>query len=434
MANEFLDDTKKRLSYLFSDSKKSPNCESFKGHKEHISKFLNCIIKKPLLSDRILKNYSFVTKGNFGNIFKSDIDHEFLEHEFLEEKENYSVVLKENKNYVEDVNEIFINQVRINDEVIYNNNPNFPILISYILCNPNIGNKPICKDSVIEIEKYNLDEINIMIKNGIIKLYGIYEYINGKNLLNYISNLTFVRLSDLEKWQFLKAVLMQVFSSLHCLTKSGKYTHNDLHLGNIMITEENLNNTYELKDSVKLTINDPFKCFIIDQGLANVQFEGQNFIYQNNSDGLPFLESFDIFKLIIKLYISLATDNISINKLFCKKLRSLLKILFNNPNSDIDYIISYIESNVNSKNGDVLLYHKYLVGKKIDKKDIDIIYDTIINLSYNDIVDILLKEEELFDISREKDIPFKDPSKSSIPSIPSKTKKPVAIIIKGKKI
>jgi hypothetical protein len=426
MQNNFLShDTKKRVSYLFNDSKDSVNCDSFKDHKDHISKFLNCVLKKPLLSDRILKNYSIVGRGCFGKVFKSDM---ILNED---EKESYTVVLKENINYIEDINEIFINQVRINQEILYNNNPNFPIMISYILCNPIPEKPPLCQESIIDVEEYSLDEINKMLKKNVIKLYGIYEYINGKTLANYISTLKFFVLNDLEKWIFIKNILIQVFSALHCLNKLGKYTHCDLHMGNIMITEENLNHTYELNDSFNLNINNPFKCCIIDQGLANAEYDGNYFIYQNNSLNRPFLDSFDIFKLLLKLYIALAIDNMAINKLYCKKLRSLLKILFNNSEKDTDFIINYIESNTNSVNGDVTLYYNYLLKQKNEenKEDIDIIHETILNISYNDFVRTLLAEEEILDISKEMDLTFKSPYKQD----PSKPKKIIPIIIKGRK-
>lgn len=425
MESMFLkNDTEKRLSYLFSDNsdKPSQDCESFKGHEEHISKFISCILDKPLLSDRIFNGYSIVGKGQFGKILKSDITIDDL-------KENYTVVLKENINYIEDVNEIFINQVRINPEIIYNNNPNFPLLISYILCHPMPLNQDrLCQESIIDIKKYDMNDINQLLKRNIIKLYGIYEYIDGKTLLNYISTLKFYRMSDLQKWNFLKSVLIQVFSSLQSLANSGNYTHYDLHMGNIMITEKNINHTYTLQDST-VTVNDSFKCFIIDQGLSNVEYDGNIFVYENNSLNIPFLHSFDIFKLVSKLYIALATDNISINTLYSKKLRSLLKILFNNPeNPDIDFVIPYIVSN---PNGDVTLYYNSLVMKKVPEKDM--IYESIVHMSYNDLVQTLLIEEEILDISKEKDITFINPSQSQLYSQPKKERKPIPIIIKGRK-
>jgi len=433
MENIFLkDDTKKRLLYLFSD-KKSDDCESFKGHIEHISKFISCILDRPLLSDRILNNYSLAGKGQFGNVLKTDITIEEL-------KENYTVVLKDNINYIEDVNEIFINQVRINQEIINNNNPNFPLLISYILCHPmpsissmtsmtsRIPNK-LCQDSIIDIEKYDIEDIDKLLKKNAIKLYGIYEYINGKTLLNYISTLKFSRLSDTEKWNFLKAILIQVFSSLQSLTKSGNYTHYDLHMGNIMISEEHLTNTYILSEELKLTVNDSFRSFIIDQGLSNVEYEGDIFVYENNSLNKPFLHSFDIFKLLSKLYIALATDNHNINSFYCKKLRSMLKMLFNNYENPDDFVMSYIGSN---PNGDITLYYNSLVARKIPEKDLDIIYETIVNMSYNDFVQTLLIEDELLDISKEKDINFSQPSLLEQKTERQK-RKPIPIIIKGRK-
>lgn len=428
--------TKKRLSYLFGGDKEKNDlvkeCESFKDHIEHISKFLNCIVEKPLLSDRILDNYSIVGKGQFGKVLKSDIVIEEL-------KENYTVVLKDNINYIEDINEIFINQVRINPEIIYNNNPNFPLMISYILCHPNPTPNKMCQESILDIEKYDLDDINMLLKKNIIKLYGIYEYINGKTLLSYISTLKFLRLSEKEKWDFIKNVLIQVFSALQSLTntkdsngRSQNYTHYDLHMGNIMIEDEPLNYTYKLTDQDTLSLNTNFKCFIIDQGLSNVEYDGNIFIYDNNSLNKPFLHSFDIFKLISKLYTALANDNTSINTLYCKKLRSLLKLLFNNENNNENnnFIIPYINSN---SNGDITLYWNWLLTSHTSE-DIKIIYETIINMSYNDLVQTLLLEDELLDISKEEDIIFIPPRISSPISqlIPTK-RKPIPIIIKNRK-
>ena len=418
-------ETKKRLSYLFGD-KKSNDCDSFKGHEEHISKFINCIIDRPILSERIFRNYSKTGSGNFGTIFKSDITIDEL-------KENYKVVLKDNKNYIEDINEIFINQVRINQEIIDNNNPNFPLLISYILCHPMpIFKDKLCQDSIIDIEKYDMDDINELLRRNIIKLYGIYEYIDGKTLLNYISTLKFMRMTDIEKWNFLKNVLIQVFSSLQSLTNSGNYTHYDLHLGNVMISEKSLNYTYNLLDDSKLTVDNNFTCFIIDQGLSNVEYNNNTFVYENNSLNKPFLHSFDIFKLISKLYIALANDNTSINTLYCKKLRSLLKILFNSPENPDDFIIPYITSKLN---GDIILYYNSLIMKAIPRKDIDIIYETILYMSYNDIVQTLLAEEDILDISKEKNISFQSfqSSQSSQSSEIKRERKPIPIIIKGRK-
>ena len=418
-------DVKKRLSYLFGD-KKSIDCDTFKGHEEHISKFINCILKKPLLSERIFNNYSEEGKGNFGTVIKSDITIEEL-------KENYTVVLKDNVNHIEDINEIFINQVRINPEIIFNNNPNFPILISYILCHPipSFNFDKLCQDSIVDIEKYTIDELTQLLKRNVIKLYGIYEYINGKTLLRYISTIKFMRMTDIEKWNFLKSVLIQVFSSLQSLTNSGNYTHYDLHLGNIMISEKPLNYAYTLTHDSIVKVKDSFRCFIIDQGLSNIEYEGDIFMYENNSLNRPFLHSFDIFKLITKLYIALATDNISINSLYCKKLRSLLKILFNDPtNPDIDFVMSYITSNPNSKNGDVTLYYNSLIMKnEKDKAICEPIYQAILEMTYNDLVQTLLIEKDILDISKEENISFQA---FQVPS-EKRERKPIPIIIKGRK-
>ena len=142
----------------------------------------------------------------------------------------------------------------------------------------------LCQDSIIDIEKYDMDDINELLRRNIIKLYGIYEYIDGKTLLNYISTLKFMRMTDIEKWNFLKNVLIQVFSSLQSLTNSGNYTHYDLHLGNVMISEKSLNYTYNLLDDSKLTVDNNFTCFIIDQGLSNVEYNNNTFVYISNSN------------------------------------------------------------------------------------------------------------------------------------------------------
>jgi hypothetical protein len=127
--------------------------------------------------------------------------------------------------------------------------------------------------------------------------------------------------------------------------------------------------------------------------------------------------------------MAFCTDNVSINSLYSKKLRCLLKFLFNNPeNPDLDFVIPYILSN---PNGDITLYYNSLVMKKVPEKDM--IYKLIVNMSYDYVVKTLLAEEEILDVSKEKDIDFISISQYQSYSQPKKERKPIPIIIKGRK-
>jgi hypothetical protein len=349
--------TLERLMYLFTDDKNSHDEEM-----KELYKNLSSLLKTAQLNDRIFNDMSIIGSGTFGTVKKTNI--------------SFDLVIKENKNYKDDLNEIFINQVRINPDVIYKKNPNFPLMYSYIICKPSKKEK-ICSNDVIDISLYDMDTIKKLLRKQDLKLYGIYEFVNGKTIANYILSLKFLRLSEEEKWNFIKQILIQIFSGLDQLSQSGKYTHFDLHLSNVIIKDEPLLYTYKLTDGTSVNIKDPFRCFIIDQGLSNVEYENKIFVYDYSYK--PFLPTFDIYKLVTKLYLVLENfDKNSSENYHVKKMRSLLVTIFG------EKVIEYLSKN---PLGDVITFMYYSKNDEITT--------LIDNMSYNDFVRLILEEKEI---------------------------------------
>lgn len=362
--------TRERLSYLFNEGDEKEGFQSSPEFRDHIINFL----KTPLVTDKFLSDYQNIASGKYAKISLASI---------------LKVIIKENKSFIEDVNEIFINQVRINPEIVQNKNPNFPLMFSYIVCNPNKKQdsvarsfsstiKRLCSDQTIDIKSYSIAEINDLLQENHLKLYGIYEYIEGMTLGQYITSLKFIQLSDLKKWEFVKSVLMQVFCSLDSLSQSGGYTHFDLHTKNIIIKQEKLDHTYKLTNQVEIDISDPHRCFIIDQGLSNAEYDGKIFIYENTFQ--PFIPAADIYRLLSLLYVSLYNfDKDSPNSYHVNKLKTILITIFGESEDD-DSVIKYINKNPIN---DVILYMYYSKS--------DMVQSTIENLSYNDFILLLLE-------------------------------------------
>jgi hypothetical protein len=404
-------DTIQRLSYLFQDNEdpKKPKDKSLcLNYKDHINNFINCIIDTPVFNDRFLHNQKKLASGQYGTIKTFDINIDDMKDikdiNEIEEKEKIplTVIVKENKSHIEDINEIFINQTRINPEILIKNNPNFPLLFSYILCKPpksGFSMKPygripyrsmispkekeytyqksmskispekikLCSDDIINIKDYSIEQLNQELRLKNLKLYGIYEFIEGRTLSQYIMSIKFIQLSEENKWDFINKVLIQVFSSLSSLNNSGEYTHFDLHPSNIMISNKPINYTYQLSSTDFFKVEDDFKAIIIDQGLSNVEYDSKIFVYEESFK--PFIPAADIYKLITKLYLALSNfDQSSKNTYHVKKLQSLLTTIFGEP------IINYIIKNPNS---DITLYYMF-------------IRDDSNNISYKNLVDILI--------------------------------------------
>lgn len=363
--------TEQRLIYLFNDDEKKEGFQSSKEFKEHMLKFINP------LNDKYISDYQKLASGQYGTVKLASL---------------LKIVIKENKSFIEDINEIFINQVRINSEIIQKNNPNLPIMISYIICNPNLSNTystssqpyhisktlKLCSDQVINIKDYSISQINDLLKNNYLKLYGLYEYIEGKTLGQYITSLKFIQLDEKDKWLFIKSVLIQIFSSLDSISQSGGYTHFDLHTNNIIIKDEQLTHTYTLSDGSEITVDDPYRCFIIDQGLSNIEYDNKIFVYEESFQ--PFIHTADMFKILSKLYLALSTfDKNSVNTYYVTKLKELLIAIFGESPND-DTIIKYITKNPQK---DVILYMYHIRNE---------IIETIISkMSYKDFV-LLIKD------------------------------------------
>jgi hypothetical protein len=368
---EILDrsNTKKRLSYMFSlDDRKGDEKDDFcKDYKDNLLDSLINLVKKPHLTDRILNNFTILGSGMFGTVKKANL--------------NLELVVKDNKNFIDDVNEIFINQFRINHDVIKKNNPNFPIIYSYILCKPSLDkvNKDrICTNDIINPETLgDINRINQLLSKKEIKLYGIYEYIEGKTLGSFISSLSFIKLTEQEKWLVIKNILIQVFSGLDKLSQSGGYTHFDLHPGNIMINmNKSLNYTYTLTGGETVKVNDNFRAFIIDQGVSSVEYDGKIFVYDMTY--IPFIPAYDIYKLISSLYRPLANfDKYSKDYFHVKKLESLIITIFED-----ESIIKYIND---KPNGDIITF--------MNKSQNEYVRQVVDNMTYSDMVLLLLTFE-----------------------------------------
>jgi len=131
------------------------------------------------------------------------------------------------------------------------------------------------------INYYGSNKLNDSVK------YLIFEKLENLNLYSYLTNLNDISINNLY------IIIFQIMYTLHCLYN--KYiVHNDLHFGNILIENKNINYVYEILDyKIELVSNCCVKIFDFDRSSCYNHLCQRNFKLDN-----ILCESFDQCNLL----------------------------------------------------------------------------------------------------------------------------------------
>lgn len=232
-----------------------------------------------------LKIINQIAKGSYGIVFEGEIS------------EN-PIVVKVGIKRVEDmIHETFVSLLGINP--LTETCKNFPKLFGYMICN---------QPEHFGIEYCSQD------KSRPPYMFSVYEYIkDGVSMFEALESPNF------KKAEF-GQVILQMFTALqYIVDKNKKYSHNDLHLDNVMISfyEKPITNHYYLsKESLKklgflkeeqpyddksFSINTQIVPVILDQGLSYLRYDGTDYYHDiSKKYSIPAQDIFKFFGSILR--------------------------------------------------------------------------------------------------------------------------------------
>lgn len=172
----------------------------------------------------------------------------------------------------------------------------FPRLLSIIVCSPNqVKNAPtFCKHSttLTTLNKHNIEADLISNK---LQLFPVFERVDGNTLADFLSN-HHQKLS----MPVIKSLLGQVLLICDSLNRgTSRFTHNDLHIKNIMVTlTSETTFTFLGSDNRKRTLpSHGWKILIIDLGYASAYKSGMLATFSR-----PICQLNDVFKFLTTVY------------------------------------------------------------------------------------------------------------------------------------
>lgn len=165
-----------------------------------------------------------------------------------------------------------------------------------------------CKKAV-DLNKVKPSTLDKNLLEGTLQMFPIFEKVEGVTFSKFLK-------TKANRRKNIKAMALQILLALDSLNRVNQiYTHNDLHLNNIMVSQTSIADyNYLGSDSqVRTVATNGVRMMIIDQGMACVG--------KGNTLGQfsrPFCPAVDVFKVLTDLWRTLRKD----------WLKVVIKILF----------------------------------------------------------------------------------------------------------
>lgn len=183
------------------------------------------------------------------------------------------------------LHEVLINQLVLRDTIIREGSLQFPLQYAYIICAPNLTDDATLKHQDLStrfcdapLQNYTSDRVvNRDLLRGKLRMFCVQEKVNGSTWGDAIDSGVYSHEDPLE----MLSILFQIFGALDQLNARRVYTHNDLHLNNVMLVPSaSLSIRFEGSDGITREISQAKHiAVLIDEGRASGSYEWKGKTY-----------------------------------------------------------------------------------------------------------------------------------------------------------
>lgn len=182
------------------------------------------------------------------------------------------------------VHEVLINQIIIRNAILKLGLSTFPLMFAFLVCEPDRDSR-FCKTPS---QSRQVVQMNNELREGIQQMFPVFEKVKGVSMFDILKKDTF----NPDDFHFVYNILKQVLNTLNLLNQHHVYTHNDLHVVNLMVT---LPSRWDGSQRLKP--------MIIDQGLAAGGYIWRTQKYLAiHSNSLGCFMGTDIFSLLVGFF------------------------------------------------------------------------------------------------------------------------------------